>query len=140
MPRAFLPLLFLLPAACASVTSGVTQSIDVATDPPGAACVLSRNGAELGRVAPTPGSLTIGKSARAIQVDCTREGHEPATATVESGFQPMTAGNILVGGVIGVVVDAGTGAMHRYPGSVSLPLVPVSAPEPVAPPAGPRGG
>jgi hypothetical protein len=102
--------------------------------------VLSRNGAVLGRVSPTPGSVTVDKSGRAIELSCTREGYEATAATVDATLQPMTAGNILVGGVIGVVVDASTGAMHRYPGSVSVPLLPASGPVPAASPATPRGG
>jgi hypothetical protein len=136
VPRPFAPLLLLLPAACASLSSGVTQSIDVATDPPGATCLLTRNGAVLGVVSPTPGSLTVGKSSRAIDVDCTRDGHDPASVRIEAGFQLMTAGNILSGGLLGVAVDAGTGAMHRYPGRVSLPLAPI----PDTPPDATRGG
>jgi hypothetical protein len=169
MLRPFAPLLLLLPAACASVSSGISQDIEVATDPPGAACTLSRNGEEIGRVAPTPGRAHVSKSGRAIEVSCTRAGHQPGSATVESGFQAMTLGNVLIGGVIGVAIDAGTGAMHRYPGQVSVTLppegaVPPPAPSPtplpatpvaatipappptgllpvvVVPPAGPRGG
>jgi hypothetical protein len=122
------------------MSSGITQSIDVATDPPGASCLVTRGREVLGVVAPTPGSLTIGKSSRTIHVDCTREGHEPASAVLDPRFQLMTAGNILTGGVIGLAVDAGTGAMHHYPGRVSLPMIPVSAPEPAVPPEGPRRG
>jgi hypothetical protein len=36
----------------------------------------------------------------------------------------MTLGNILLGGVIGVVVDAASGAMMKYPESVTFTLIP----------------
>ena len=36
----------------------------------------------------------------------------------------MTAGNILIGGVIGLAVDAASGAMSRYPEMVTVALPP----------------
>jgi hypothetical protein len=41
-----------------------------------------------------------------------------------SEFQAMTFGNILFGGLIGVVVDAASGATHEYPPLVTITLVP----------------
>jgi hypothetical protein len=138
MRRCLAPLLLLLPAACASVSSGISQDIDVATDPPGATCTLSRNGEEIARVAPTPGRANVSKSGRAIEMSCSRAGHQPASRTVDSSFQAMTLGNVLIGGVIGVAIDAGTGAMHYYPANVSLTLPPDgAAPQPAPVPATP---
>ena len=37
-----------------------------------------------------------------------------------SEFQAMTFGNILFGGLIGVVVDAASGATHEYPPLVTI--------------------
>ena len=36
----------------------------------------------------------------------------------------MTFGNILFGGIVGVVVDAASGAMHQYPETVTITLIP----------------
>ena len=36
----------------------------------------------------------------------------------------MTFGNILFGGIIGIAVDAASGAMHQYPDSVTITLIP----------------
>ena len=41
-----------------------------------------------------------------------------------SEFQTMTFGNILFGGLIGVAVDAASGAMHEYPAQVTITLIP----------------
>ena len=47
-----------------------------------------------------------------------KEGYETVTATVTSsidgGGGAGMAGNVLLGGVIGAGVDAGTGAMHSH--------------------------
>lgn len=100
----------LLSTACATITQGTSQNISVVTEPPGASCELRRNGAVVGLVNPTPGTLRVGKSTRALDVSCTREGHQPAQQAVQSSISPVIAGNILVGGVVGLVVDASTSA------------------------------
>ena len=43
----------------------------------------------------------------------------------ESKFADMTMGNILLGGVIGAVVDASSGASHEYDPIVTLTMIPV---------------
>ncbi|NKE45119.1 hypothetical protein HB662_10035 [Roseomonas frigidaquae] len=113
----------LLPA-CATVTSGTSQSLAIQTEPTGAACTVSRQGAVIGTVGATPGSVEISKSRQDLAVACTRRDFLPASQVVVAEAQVMTAGNILLGGVIGLAVDAATGAMTRYPTSVSLILPP----------------
>ncbi len=44
-------------------------------------------------------------------------------------FQGTTFGNIIAGGVTGMIVDAATGANYEYPSNVHLSLAPI----PVAP-------
>ena len=41
----------------------------------------------------------------------------------------MTFGNILFGGIIGVAVDASSGAMNEYPSSVTVRLIPEETPD-----------
>ena len=133
--------LLLLATACASVTQGTTQSVSISTEPSGAACTVSREGQQLGVVNPTPGTITVSKSSRALDVRCTRAGSNPAAASVPSSTAAMTAGNLLLGGVVGLAVDASTGAMNYYPANVSVtlsPMAPPPAPEPM-PAAAPRG-
>jgi hypothetical protein len=110
--------------ACATITSGTSQSLSVVTEPPGATCTLTREGATVGIVNPTPGTVTVGKSSRDMSVRCTRAGYSPGVATIVPQFQAMTAGNILIGGFIGLAVDAASGAISRYPDNVAVALPP----------------
>jgi hypothetical protein len=109
---------------CATVTSGGFQTIDVRTEPEGADCTFSREGSPVARVNPTPGPILVGKSSGDISVLCRKAGYEDTGGTIGSGFQPMTLGNIVLGGIIGVVIDASTGAMLKYPESVTFLLIP----------------
>ena len=43
---------------------------------------------------------------------------------LSSEFENMTFGNILIGGIIGVAIDAGSGAMHKYPSIITMKLIP----------------
>ncbi|MGH6933221.1 MAG: hypothetical protein ACREEE_12400 [Dongiaceae bacterium] len=114
-------------AACASVMSGSTQSMNVITEPSGAQCTLTRDGKSIAFVNPTPGSLTIDKSAKDITVRCQLDKYEETTATVSSSHDAWSsAGNILAWGIffpVGLAVDAGTGAMNEYPPTVIVRLI-----------------
>ncbi len=111
-------------AACASLVKGSAQTIAIRTDPPGAACALTRAGLNIGDVDPTPATVSVFKSGEPIVVACRKPGYTPATTTLGAGFEGATVGNIVLGGLIGVFVDMGSGATHEYPKAVSITLIP----------------
>ncbi|HEY7841761.1 MAG TPA: hypothetical protein VIC61_09350 [Gammaproteobacteria bacterium] len=111
---------------CATVTTGTTQAITVETTPPGATCKLMREGQLIAAVNPTPGSATIGKDKDEIEINCEKDGFLPTSQSLTSTFQGATLGNILLGGIIGVFIDAGSGAANKYPTSLMITLVPES--------------
>ena len=119
-------------SACATVTSGTDHTLLVESDPAGATCALQRDGANIGAVNPTPGSVRISKSRHDITVNCERADHEATSSTVTAGFQAMTLGNVLIGGVIGLAADLASGAAITYPESVKIVLWPRSFPNAAA--------
>ena len=119
-------------SACATVTSGTDHTLLVESDPAGATCALQRDGANIGAVNPTPGSVRISKSRHDITVNCERADHEATSSTVTAGFQAMTLGNVLIGGVIGLAADLASGAAITYPESVKVVLWPRSFPNAAA--------
>ena len=131
---AALALIALLPA-CATIVEGTSDNVTLSTNPAGATCTIDRNGERVGAVATTPGSVRVGKSRHDLTVACTREGYQPATTTASSSFTGTTFGNILAGGLVGVAVDAASGANNRYPSEVKVDLV--ENPKPVVPPPAP---
>ena len=116
------PLLAL--GACATVVDGTDQTVTVLTEPAGAECTLTREGDTVGAVNPTPGSVVLDKSRVDVSVACRKDGHVDGTAVLSSDFQAMTLGNVLIGGFIGVAVDTASGAMHKYPDSITVVLTP----------------
>lgn len=115
-------------SGCATITKGTSQPVTVQTDPTAATCTLTRDGATVAVVNPTPGTVTVGKSHTDLAVRCTKDGFLDAVGTIGSKFQPMTFGNILFGGLVGIVVDAASGATAEYEPTVTIVLVPASFP------------
>ena len=109
---------------CATIVRGSTQSVIVNTKLPGAACSFSRGGQMIATANPTPETVNIEKGRKDVIVTCSKTGYREASAPLQSVFEGWTFGNILFGGLIGVAVDAGSGAMHDYPQSIKIALIP----------------
>ncbi len=120
--------LALASSACATVVGGTTQEVFIETDPPAAECRVDRLGANVGLVKPTPGRVNVSRSKETMVVSCTREGYEQSNEVLASSFTGATVGNILLGGIVGIVVDAASGANNKYPDKVIVIMTPSSFP------------
>lgn len=119
-------------SACASVTKGTSQSVSINTAPiQGANCTLQAPSGTWTVV--SPGAVTVPRTKHDINVKCEKTGYQAGMGTLKSGTQLMTAGNLILGGVIGLAVDASTGAMNDYPEQITVVLTPDQAPQPAAP-------
>ncbi|GGJ14017.1 hypothetical protein [Neoroseomonas lacus] len=125
MNRAVLALLaaLVLPA-CSTITEGASQGLLVATDPPGARCEVRHRGETIATIEQTPATVVVHKSPYDITVDCTRPGYFPGAAVVNSEMDNRTYGNLIIGGGIGLIVDASTGAWNQYPRAVRIRMTP----------------
>src|SRR5690242_21145501 len=118
----FLPVLCF--TSCATITRGVHEKLSVMSDPSGANVVLST-----GEKGVTPAKFVKMRRTEPFTVTVSKPGYISQTVRVESklggtGGTAM-AGNALLGGVIGLGVDAGTGAYNSlYPNPISVHLVP----------------
>src|SRR5258708_33466783 len=120
---AFIAVVALLPG-CATIMEGTSQSVQITTVPPGARCFVDREGARLGEVGSTPGSIRLDKSKNDIVLTCSKDGYQTATIAQSPSFSGTTFGNIIVGGGIGAIADAASGANYYYPNQVVLTLAP----------------
>lgn len=107
-----------LGAGCASITGSTDQTISVEArnlqgQVPDVACELDN---EKGKWFVTaPGSTRIARSNEDLIVTCTKDGFDPGIANVASNTKGTMAGNLLFGGLIGVVIDHNSGAAYEYP-------------------------
>ncbi len=126
--------------ACATVTRGTTEQITFDSQPPAAMRTST------GLTCPTtPCTLEVNRKSEFIAT-FSKEGYESQDVMVQTrvagsgaaGF----AGNILIGGLVGMGVDAATGSTLEHfpnPVTVSLALVAVSSKYRARKPAAPRG-
>lgn len=113
-----LALLVALSSGCATITSGTSQTIAVETEKnnlpvTGANCRIVTSKGVWNLV--TPATFEISKSSDDAKISCEKAGEPSGVAVAKSGFKSNTVGNVLIGGIIGIGVDAMTGAMWAYP-------------------------
>ncbi len=121
---------------CASVTRGTTENISIATTPSGATAEIS--GLDIPTACVTPCVVQAKRNAD-ITVTVNKEGYEPQviplTKDIPGSGAAGFAGNLLLGGLVGMGVDAATGAaLDHKPNPVIATLQPI-APEPARPAA-----
>lgn len=114
----------LLGTGCATVVKGTDQKIAVTTsgcdDGTEVRCELSTEDDTYYVVA--PGNIEVDKSRKDLAFSCSSKSGATGETVVESYYEAMNAGNILLGGVIGVGVDAISGAMWKYPKAVDVTM------------------
>jgi hypothetical protein len=118
---------------CASVTRGTTENISIASTPAGATADIS--GLDVPTACITPCVVQAKRNAD-ITVSVAKEGYQPQviplTKEIPGSGAAGFAGNVLVGGLVGMGVDAATGAaLDHKPNPVIVTLQPS---RPVAPP------
>src|SRR5262245_14282593 len=111
-------------SGCATIVKGSSQPVIVKTNPTGASCDLSRQGKTIAVVDATPGTVTVEKSKTDISIRCKKQGHVETNANLPSTFQAWSLGNILLGGLVGIAVDAGSGAINEYQTEILVTLMP----------------
>jgi len=115
--------------ACATVTRGTSQKFNIETTPTAAEVSLST-----GQQCVSPCQLKL-KRKPGFTAIVKKDGYQTQTLTVDSklggGGAVAGAGNIILGGVIGGIVDGTNGSMNNLtPNPLKVTLVPV-APAPV---------
>lgn len=126
---ASLPVIAVLMAGCATVTRGTTEQVTFTSEPAGAA-VETTSGL---RCAATPCTFDIARKSE-FSATFLLPGYEEQKVDVvaelagngAAGF----AGNVLIGGVVGMGADAATGAtLDHRPNPVHAVMIQVKSPE-----------
>ncbi|MCJ8178555.1 hypothetical protein [Pseudomonas viridiflava] len=120
---------------CASIVSDSKYPVAVTSSPSGAAYEIVNEGGVSVRSGVTPDEVTLRAGAgyfdgEKYTVTYRKDGYTSSTQTLESGIDGWYWGNIVIGGLIGMlIVDPATGAMYTLPEKINstLTVAPVSA-------------
>lgn len=124
----------MLLTGCASIFSDSKYQVDVMSSPVGASYEIRNESGVLIKKGTTPDNVTLSASAgyfdgETYTVRFNKEGSDEQLVTLTSSIDGWYWGNILVGGLIGMlVVDPLTGAMYSLPKTVSGNLSEPTAP------------
>jgi len=111
--------------ACSTITTGTKQNMTVFTEQvDGAKCTLVDSKKAHWGVSSTPGTVEVTKGDGPMKVTCDKAGYKTTSIIVEEGFAGMTLGNVILGGGVGIIVDAASGAAQKYPDNVYVWLEP----------------
>ncbi len=108
---------------CATITKGTTQVVAVDTPGiPGATCTITTQAGP--QVVQTPGTVSLKKGSDPLPITCTKECYVNGQSIIPSNAESMAAGNVIFGGIIGLGVDAASGAMNHYPDMFTVSMSP----------------
>jgi hypothetical protein len=118
--------LSILLSSCATVVKSPSQSVSVKSVPAGADVLVSN-----GKKGVTPFAFRASRK-EDCRVSVSKEGFQPVSITLRSVFSTSgrvaTAGNALVGGLIGTAIDQASGAtLELQPDSVLVRLSPTKS-------------
>ena len=110
---------------CATITKGSMQSVSINT-PHVVGAVCTPSSPSIGnRTITAPNTISIEKASYNIDVHCKKECYEDGVGVIATSVEVMTAGNILIGGVVGLGVDALSGAINKYEPEATIEMRPI---------------
>ncbi len=95
-------------AGCCTIVSGRNQSLPVISTPSGAKVIVN------GTQQQSPCTLVLDRKQPMYQVRIEKEGHQPVEITLRRGINGWIWGNLVFGGIIGVIIDCCTGSVNKF--------------------------
>jgi hypothetical protein len=105
--RTFLLSSILFLSSCATIISGSRQIVEITSEPSSAKVYI--NEIEIGQ---TPVQKNL-KRNQEYQLTLKLDGYKTYETKLEKKFNAWYIGNIVFGGLIGIIIDPITGAMHK---------------------------
>jgi len=110
-------------SACASIVGGTHQQLTVKTrsagqDIVGANCTVSNQRGS--QNVTTPGTVTVHRDSGPLDVHCAKDGAPVGEQEFDSSVRGMVWGNLVFGGLVGIIVDFSNGAARHYPNVLTI--------------------
>lgn len=92
--------------SCASIISGSKQEISFSSKPTAAIVTIQPGDQKI----TTPGKIELERKNGPYRVTFNYEGYEPYSVTLTTSTNGWIWGNLILGGIIGMLIDGSTGA------------------------------
>ena len=109
-------------SGCATIIEGRTQEVFVNVTPVTAECVAFRRGEEVGRYSYLTRSMHVPKSRRDLTIRCSAPGYVTADMTASSSLSAWGVASFLF--IDLGITDFATGALKKYPASITIAMLP----------------
>jgi hypothetical protein len=109
---------------CASIMKGTKQTVSVSSSPSAATVKIKTTGGVLVFEGVTPATTSLPKNKEYLAT-ISLEGYKDATSSIsKEGIEGWFWGNLICGGIIGIVIDLTNGAMNSLgPDQIHVELV-----------------
>lgn len=116
----------LIMSSCATIIKGTSQDISISSNPSAATVLVKTTGGIEVFNGKTPASVKLPKKKEYVAT-ISLEGYREINVQITQKFEAWALGNLVCGGVIGIVVDAVNGAMWKLdPDQIMVTLVTAS--------------
>jgi len=106
---------------CATIINRTTQPVFLQSDPPGATATIDGT-----KQVQTPASLKL-KRGKNHLITFEKAGYRSKTIAIDHELSGWVWGNVLLGGLIGLAIDFGSGGAYKLePNTVMVTLEPAS--------------
>lgn len=115
-------------SGCATILEDESKPVSIRTNPAGASFTITDREGKIISSGRTPQQVTLRNGAGYFkqgiyQINVSKEGYDDAAAELSPGISGWYFGNILFGGLIGMLaVDPASGAMYKLPDSTTIPM------------------
>ena len=110
---------------CASIIEGTDQTLVVNLSPKEATCDVKRKGVTVGKISGSDHSLNISKSKNDLLFTCSAPGYKEQFVKIESSASGWGIASCFL--VDLCITDYSTGALNKYPESLTISLTPLDA-------------
>jgi hypothetical protein len=111
---------------CATILHGTDQEVYVDSSPKSAKVEIKTSGGVSVFNGLTPARVELDRD-RSYDVFVNLEGYQQSVVHISREFDALYLGNIICGGIIGLIIDAANGAMYKLePESINVTLVTAS--------------
>jgi len=112
--------------SCASIVHGTKQDVSITSSPEAAKVTVKTAGGVIAFTGNTPATVKLARKDE-YDVFINLSGYQETKVHINKEFDAIYLGNILCGGIIGLIIDASNGAMNKLePNVINVTLVTAS--------------